>query len=313
VLAEQADRLGGGLQAALVIDGTALPRKGTLSIGVARQYYGPLGKRANCQAMVSLTLAGQEVPVPVGLRLSLPEEWTADPERCLAAGLPEDEMMARSKGEIALAEVDRLIAAEVRFGLTLADAGYGVSAAFRQGLSERGLTWGVGIPRNQKVYGADVQLVPPTDRKRRWVPDQEPREAEAVLAGGRMAIERGTRILSLEPAAAGLAACPGRRHQGALGLRAGAPELKQELGLGHFEGRSWTGLHRHALMGRRALAYLQSLRLAGQRPTGPGENVGPYSGTATIPEPASRALRHHGASVRRFHPADPMSALSART
>jgi SRSO17 transposase len=90
-------------------------------------------------------------------------------------------------------------------------------------------------------------------------------------------------------------------------------QLKQELGLGHFEGRSWTGLHRHALMGRRAFAYLQSLRLAGQRPTGPGKNVGPYSRTATIPEPASRALRHHGASVRRFHPADPMSALSAQT
>src|SRR3712207_3462899 len=138
VLAEQADRLVGGPEAVLVIDDTALPKKGTLSVGVARQYCGQLGKRANCQALVSLTLAGREVPVPVGLRLFLPEEWTRDAERCAAAGL--------------------------RFGLTLADAGYGASAAFRQGLSERGLTWAVGIPRHQRVYNADVQLVPPTGR-----------------------------------------------------------------------------------------------------------------------------------------------------
>src|SRR5689334_8209659 len=182
VLAEQADRLVGGPKAALVIDDTALPKKGTLSVGVARQYCGQLGKQANCQALVSLTLAGREVPVPVGLRLFLPAEWTADPERCAAAGVPDEEVVARTKGEIALAELDRLIAAGVRFGLTRADAGYGASAAFRHGLSARGLTWAVGIPRNQKVYAADVQLVPPTGRKRRPMPDQEPREAEAVLA-----------------------------------------------------------------------------------------------------------------------------------
>src|SRR5919107_3184821 len=152
------------------------------NLGVARQYCGQWGKRANCQALVSLTLAGREVPIPVGLRLFLPAEWTADPERCAAAGVPDDEVVARGKGEIALAELDRLIAAGLRFGLTLADAGYGASAAFRRGLSERGLTWALGIPRNQKVYDADVQLVPPTGRKRRPVPDQEPREAEAALA-----------------------------------------------------------------------------------------------------------------------------------
>src|SRR3954466_6532982 len=69
VLAEQADRLVGGPKAALVIDDTALPKKGTLSVGVARQYCGQLGKQANSQALVSLTLAGREVPAPVGLRV----------------------------------------------------------------------------------------------------------------------------------------------------------------------------------------------------------------------------------------------------
>ena len=359
VLAAQADRLVGGPQAALVIDDTALPKKGTLSVGVARQYCGQLGKRANCQALVSLTLAGQEVPVPVGLRLFLPEEWTADPARCVAAGVPEDEMAARAKGEIALAELDRLIAAGVRFGLTLADAGYGASAVFRQGLSERGLTWAVGIPRNQKVYAADVQLVPPTGRKRRPAPDQEPGEAEAVLADlswRRVTWRQGTK----GPLAARFAATRIRVGDGETwannrhlpgdevwlvgewrssgerkyylsnlpprtSLRALAAaikarwvceqahqQLKQELGLGHFEGRSWTGLHRHALMTCMAFAYLQRLRLAGQRPTGPGKNGVPCSGTATIAELAGRAPRNHGEAVRQHRHADPLHALSAQ-
>src|SRR5689334_11243987 len=119
VLAEQADRLVGGPQAALVIDDTALPKKGALSVGVARQCCGQLGKQANCQALVSLTLAGREVPVPVGLRLFLPEAWIADPARCAAAGVPDERLAPRTKGEIALAELDRLIAAGLRFGLTL--------------------------------------------------------------------------------------------------------------------------------------------------------------------------------------------------
>src|SRR4028118_2273756 len=80
-LAREADRLVGGAKASLVIDDTALPKKGTLSVGVARQYCGQLGKKANCQSLVSLTLAQGEGPVPVGLRLFLPEEWVADPER----------------------------------------------------------------------------------------------------------------------------------------------------------------------------------------------------------------------------------------
>jgi len=78
----------------------------------------------------------------------------------------------------------------------------------------------------------------------------------------------------------------------------GHQQLKQELGLGHFEGRSWTGLHRHALMTCMAFAYLQHRRLAGQRPARSGKNAGLYSGTATIAEPAGRAARHHGAAAR---------------
>jgi len=182
VLAETADRLVGGPGAVLVIDDTALPKQGTLSVGVARQYCGHLGKKANCQALVSLTLARDEVPVPVALRLFLPETWTQAPERCARAGVPVAEIAARSKGEIALAEIDRVLAAGVRCAIALADAGYGASAEFRHGLDARKLRWAVGIPRNQKVYTTTVRLVRPTGRKHRPVPDEEPREAADVLA-----------------------------------------------------------------------------------------------------------------------------------
>ncbi len=360
VLAEQADRLVGGPDAVLVVDDTALVKQGRHSVGVRRQYCGQLGKKANCQALVSLTLARGEVPVPVGLRLFLPVEWTDKPERCAEAGVPEAEVVARGKGEIALAELDRLRAADVRFGVVLADAGYGASAAFRRGLDKRGLIWAVGIPRNQKVYGADVQLVPPTGRKRRPAPDQEPREAEAVLAElpwRRVTWRQGTK----GPLAAQFAATRVRVGDGATwgnnrhlpgdevwlvgewrssgerkyhlsnlpprtSLRAlasaikarwvceqGHQQLKQELGLGHFEGRSWTGLHRHALMTCMAFAYLQHLRLAGQHPARSGKNTEPRSGTATIPDPAGGAPRHHGAPVRGSRRPNPLPALQTQT
>ncbi len=69
----------GGPEAVLVVDDTALVKQGRHSVGVQRQYCGQLGKRANCQALVSLTLARVEVPVPVALRLFLPDGWSADP------------------------------------------------------------------------------------------------------------------------------------------------------------------------------------------------------------------------------------------
>jgi SRSO17 transposase len=82
-LAWQADQLIGGSDAYLVIDDTSLPKKGEHSVGVAPQYASMLGKRANCQTLVSLTLARDEVPIAVGLRLFLPESWTSDP-LCMA-------------------------------------------------------------------------------------------------------------------------------------------------------------------------------------------------------------------------------------
>ena len=127
----QADGLVGASDAVLVIDDTAMPKKGKHSVGLAAQYASALGKTANCQTLVSLTLARGEVPVTVALRLCLPESWTSDRARLIQAGVPDEHRTARTKAEVALAEIDRMIAAGVRFGCVLADAGYGLSAPFR--------------------------------------------------------------------------------------------------------------------------------------------------------------------------------------
>ena len=103
------------------------------------QYASALGKNANCQTLVSLTLAQGEVPVPIALRLFLPETWTNNPDRMRRAGVPDAFQTERSKPEIALAELKRALEAGVRFRAVVADAGYGISAAFRQALSALGL------------------------------------------------------------------------------------------------------------------------------------------------------------------------------
>jgi SRSO17 transposase len=196
----QADRLVGGKDAVLVIDDTAMPKKGDRSVGVAPQYASSLGKTANCQTLVSLTLARGEVPVMVALRLFVPESWTSNPVRLKRAGVPVEHRATRTKPEIALAEIDRVIASGVRFGCVLADSGYGSSGPFRQALSERGLLWALGLSRRQNVYPADIALIFPiakTGKPRKYhIPDQPPVSAEALLAEGkwqRVSWRRGTK------------------------------------------------------------------------------------------------------------------------
>jgi SRSO17 transposase len=316
VLAAKAQAMVGGPEAVLIIDDTALLKQGKRSVGVSRQYAGAAGKTTNCQTLVSLTLARDEVPVGVALRLFLPEEWTADPERCLAVGVPSDRLAYRTKLEIALEELDRVLAAGVTFGCVLADAGYGISAAFRQSLSARGLTWAVGIPRIQKVYPVDVTTHMPEPgvgmhrgRPRRHpVPSVVSTPAEQVLAATRwrrLTWRTGTKgPLSARFAAARIVVADGTQNAGGQHLPGEAawlvgewrdtgekkyyltnhPErtapralaaaikarwsceqahqqLKEELGLDHFEGRTWLGLHHHALMTLISFAFLQHLRL----------------------------------------------------
>ena len=144
----QADRLVGGKDAVLVIDDTAMPKKGDRSVGVAPQYASTLGKTANCQTLVSLTLARREVPVMIALRLFVPESWTSDPARMKRAGVPVEHRVARTKPEIALAEIDRVIAAGVRFGVCwqmpdTVSARHSVRGSRRAGWFGQWVSWGV--------------------------------------------------------------------------------------------------------------------------------------------------------------------------
>src|SRR5882757_4050230 len=315
-LLTQADRLIGGSDAALVIDDTAMPKKGQHSVGVAAQYASALGKTANCQTLVSLTLARGEVPVMVALRLFLPENWTNDRGRLERAGVPAEYRIARTKPEIALAEIDRVIAAGVRFGCVLADAGYGMSAPFRQGLTARKLAWAVGIPRHLKAYPADVQMIWPVAGRgrprKRHVPNVLSKAAEDMMATAKwqtISWRTGTkgklkaRFAAVRVRVADgppqrirdkgqqhlpgdeawligehrisgekkyyLANLPATTNLQTLAATIKArwiceqahQQMKEELGLDHFEGRSWQGLHRHALMTMIAYAFHQHRRL----------------------------------------------------
>src|SRR3954465_9140033 len=75
---------------AWLVDDTGLPKKGKLSVGVARRYCGQLGKRDNCQLAVTLSVATEAASLPVAYRLYLPEAWADDPERRAMAGVPEE-------------------------------------------------------------------------------------------------------------------------------------------------------------------------------------------------------------------------------
>ncbi len=229
----------------------------------------------------------------------------------------------------------------MRFGCVLADAGYGLSAPFRHGLTVRKLAWAVGIPRHLKVYPANVQMVWPVAKRgrprQRHIPDVLSIPAEDMLAQAKwraVSWRTGTkgklkarfaavrvRVADGPPQRIGdkgqqhlpgeeawligehrmsgekkyyLAKLPAKTDLRTLAATIKArwiceqahQQLKEELGLDHFEGRSWQGLHRHALMTMIAYAFLQHRRLAKAR----REKKNQRSAAST--DPASRAPGH---------------------
>jgi SRSO17 transposase len=314
VLWGKADAMLGGQDAFLIIDDTALPKKGDDSVGVAHQYCGALGKQANCQSLVSLTLAKNDVPLPVALRLYLPEAWAKDQPRRKKVGVPAV-IAFRPKWRIALDEMKRLKDAGVRFGTVLADAGYGVCADFRRELTDLSLTWAVGIISEQKFYpkNARTRMPRPTRGPSRSRPlptharrsgkdiiDQLPPKAwrrvswrdgtkgplaadfsairvraadgpettdrvhlpgdEAWLVAERRSANETKYYLTNHPANASLKTLASA-IKARWSCEQAHQQLKEELGLDHFEGRSWRGLHHHALMTLICFAFLQHERL----------------------------------------------------
>ncbi|MGX6745840.1 IS701 family transposase, partial [Streptomyces xantholiticus] len=121
-----------------VIDDVSFPKDGKMSVAVARQWCGALGKQSNCQVAVSLHAASDTASVPISWRLFLPREWQDDNGRRAKAGVPE-EVGHREKWRLALDLIDEAISWGLAPQVIVADAGYGQNNAFRQALADRGL------------------------------------------------------------------------------------------------------------------------------------------------------------------------------
>ena len=300
-----------------IIDDTGFPKKGKHSVGVARQYCGQLGKQDNCQVAVSLSLASAQGSIPIAYQLYLPKDWAADPVRRKAGGVPETQAFA-TKPEIALAQMRQAVAAGVPMGVVLADAGYGDETAFRDGITELGMLYAVGIRPATTVWAPGTAPLPPKvwsgrgmrPTRLRREPGNEPLAVKALAmtlsakAWRTVTWREGTNN-ELSSRFAGVRVRPAHRDYLASEMRAEqwlliewpegeaepakyflttAPEdatleqmvfvtkvrwrierdyqdLKQEFGLGHYEGRGWRGFHHHATLSIAAYGFLMAERL----------------------------------------------------
>ena len=341
-LAVKADAELPGLEA-LVVDDTGLAKKGKHSVGVTRQYSGTLGRVDNCQVAVSLHLAGEATSVCVAFDLYLPDEWTEDAARCAKAGVPAT-VGFRTKHEIALAQIDCVLAVGVKERLVLADAGYGDSTEFRDALTTRGLTYVVAVNGEPRVWPpqSNPRLgwrtsggQPP---RRCYVDEDHPPERVDGLAKRlryrRITWREGSRgwqssrfaavrvrtahrhtvgvppgaeqwllaewpvekdapclfWLSTLPAATSLRALV-RLAKLRWRVERDYQEMKQEVGLDHYEGRTWRGFHHHATLCAVAHCFL-ALRRAlfppeqdevDHLPSPPGASADPASLARPLP------------------------------
>jgi SRSO17 transposase len=322
-----------GRESYWIVDDTGLPKKGSHSVGVAHQYCGQLGKQANCQVAVSLSLSTERGSLPVQWRLYVPESWADDPVRRAIAGIPPDLAFA-TKPALALAQIRATLALGWPAGIVLADAAYGNDTAFRDGVTALGLRYAVGIQAAVTVWGPGEAPLPPAIRKPtgrppsrlRRDPDHSPQAVQTLAQGlppaawrtvawreapetpcvsrfaavrvrpahrdrDRTTVRAEEWLLiewpegESEPSKYWLATLPAETPlerlvsvaKGRWRIERDYEDLKQELGLGHFEGRGWRGFHHHATLCIAAYGYLVAHRLtapAGEknppRPQAPG-------------------------------------------
>jgi SRSO17 transposase len=276
----------------LLVDETAFPKHGEHSVAVGRQYCGALGKIANCQVAVSTALLADQLAWPTTMELYVPEDWAEDADRRARADIPRP-LRFRPKWRIALTHVRQVRAAGLQIAGVLADAAYGNVHAFRTTIDRMGLRYAVGV--------ASRLTVQVTGARRRFkigrVIKQLPRRAWRRVAwaqGTKGPLAARFAALRVRPTARGpecwlLAERPlttrGERKAYLLNLPASASlrelvrlararwpieqhyrELKDELGLDHFEGRSYRGWNHHAVIAALAFTFLQLERRRGTKP-----------------------------------------------
>src|ERR1700675_2648702 len=148
---------------AWIVDDTGFVKKGTHSVGVTRQYCGQVGKQENCRVAVSLSVSTREGSLPIAWRLYLPEVWAHDKRRRKATGIPP-EISFQTKPEIALQQIRTALDREIPTAPVLTDAAYGNDTGFRDGITELGLLYVVGIQSSVSVWKPGQAPLP----KRKW-------------------------------------------------------------------------------------------------------------------------------------------------
>ena len=138
-----------------IIDETVFPKQGTHSVGVQRQYADTLGKISNCQIGVSLSLATRLEHVPIDFELYLPQCWSDDPVRRIEAHIPDD-VGFQTRPELAMQMIRRALAHGVPVGVVLVELPYGDSSAFRREMRDRGLDYAAGVRAATTVWPVDA-------------------------------------------------------------------------------------------------------------------------------------------------------------
>ena len=301
---------------AWIVDDTGFPKKGTHSVGVARQYCGQVGKQDNCRVAVSLSVSTNTASLPIAWRLYLPEAWAHDAERRQQAGVPE-QIRFQTKPEIALEQIRQAVADEVTRAPVLADAGYGIDSKFRAGITALGLPYVVGVQSSTSIWAPGKAPLPakpwcgqgrPPRLLRRSKHHQPLSALELALslpstvwktitwrAGTKQPLRSRFAALRVRPAhrdheraepypeewllmewpkaeseptkywLSTLPASTSVRELVRMAkhrwiIERDYEELKQELGLGHYEGRGWRGFHHHATLCIAAYGFLVAER-----------------------------------------------------
>ena len=137
-----------------IVDDTGFPKQGKHSVGVQRQYSGTLGKVGNCQIGVSLTIATKHEHVPIDFALYMPKSWTEDVARREKARVPND-LVFKTKPDLALELITRAVEDKIPGDIVLVDAAYGGSSDFRNTVRVFGLDLGVAVSASMKVWALD--------------------------------------------------------------------------------------------------------------------------------------------------------------
>jgi SRSO17 transposase len=272
-----------------IVDDTGFLKQGTLSPGVQRQYTGSAGKTTNCQIGVSLVVATEHAHVATDFRLYIPESWSEDRARCRRAYIPDD-VYYEPKWSLALSMIENALDVGLPKGVVLADCDYGNKSVFRDTLTHLGLHYAVEIQSTTKMrliaedatpgervaasdaareLRSDLRRITWREGSRKTLrsryarvrvrvdgDDGVVREPEWLLVEWPDAEESPTKyILSTMPASVSCKELV-RTFKERWRIERSYEDLKGELGLDHYEGRSFVGWHHHVSVVLACQAFL---------------------------------------------------------